>query len=171
MVRKSPLLADPWCLRTFHSCEKFMKIMKIPRVPPFFIEGYEQHGIIHFNPISGALGVNWKLQPHQHINLSQIYQYKHVWEWQVNFYTVKWPVDILISWSQFFKAALVNIFILTMGNVKGVAHSDDPTENNLQTLQFPSALRSILASLSSLFKFYAPVFSTLINLASVKILW
>ncbi len=53
------------------------------------------------------------------------------------------------------KAALINIFILTANqktvcNVKGVTHSDAPTEHYHLTLLFPSALRSILVSFSSL---------------------
>ncbi len=60
-----------------------------------------------------------------------------------------------------FKAALINIFVLTIDqmtlcNVKGVPGSDEPTENYHPTLQFPSALRSILASFSSLFWFSGP---------------
>ncbi len=40
---------------------------------------------------------------------------------------------------------------MAMCNVKGVAHISEPTENYHQTLQFPSALQSVLASLSLLF--------------------
>ncbi len=47
-----------------------------------------------------------------------------------------------------FKAALINIFIVTMDqiitfNVKGVAHSDKRTENYPQALQFTTALQSL----------------------------
>ncbi len=59
------------------------------------------------------------------------------------------------------KAAIINIFILvvdqmTICNVKVVNDSDEPTENYYPTLKFPSAVRSILLSLSSLFWFYGP---------------
>lgn len=44
--------------------------------------------------------------------------------------------------------AKINIFVLTMDqmtvNVKGVASSDDPTENSYPTLQFPFALWRVL---------------------------
>ncbi len=53
------------------------------------------------------------------------------------------------------KAALSNIFVCTTGeinicNVRGVTCGDKPTESYHQTLQFPSALQSILALSSSL---------------------
>lgn len=56
------------------------------------------------------------------------------------------------------KAALINMFALTMDqmttcNVKGVTHTDKTTETYHQTLQFPPALWSTLASFSSLFCF------------------
>ncbi len=56
------------------------------------------------------------------------------------------------------KAALINIFISSMEKmttciVKDVAHCDKPTDNLLLTLQFPSALWSILASFISLIWF------------------
>ncbi len=57
-----------------------------------------------------------------------------------------------IAWyglKEWLKAALINIFILTMDqitlcNVKSVAHNVEPTENYLPTLQLPSALRLLV---------------------------
>ncbi len=59
------------------------------------------------------------------------------------------------------KAAIINIFILTMDqmtvcNVKGVAHSDELTENYCSTLQFLSTLRSFSAPFILLFWFLRP---------------
>ena len=56
----------------------------------------------------------------------------------------------LQAWFAWLKAALINIFILTvdqmtMCNVKGVACSDEPTENYHSNLQFPPALQTVLA--------------------------
>lgn len=45
---------------------------------------------------------------------------------------------------------------MTMCYAKGVAQGDEATENDHLPLQFLSALRSILASLSTLFWFYGP---------------
>lgn len=45
---------------------------------------------------------------------------------------------------------------MTVCNVKGGAPSDKPTENYYPTLQFLSALGSVLASFSSLLWFYGP---------------
>ncbi len=57
-----------------------------------------------------------------------------------------------------FKAALINIFILTMDQktVQLERGAHELTENYHTTLQFPSALWSVLLSLSSLFWFYGP---------------
>lgn len=59
------------------------------------------------------------------------------------------------------KGAPFSIFILAMDqmtacNVKGITHTEKPTENYHQTLQFLSALQSVLASFSSLFWCYRP---------------
>lgn len=56
----------------------------------------------------------------------------------------------------FIKGAIFNIFILaidemTIHNVKGVTQNDKITENYHPTPKCPPALRSISASLSSLF--------------------
>ena len=40
---------------------------------------------------------------------------------------------------------------MTMWNVRGVTRSDEHMENYHQTLQLPSALKSLIASFSSLF--------------------
>lgn len=42
-----------------------------------------------------------------------------------------------------------------MFNVQHITQSDEPTENCHSTLQFPSALQSIVASFSSLFRIYS----------------
>lgn len=78
-----------------------------------------------------------------------------------------------INGSHSFKAASNQYFYITC-NVKGV--TDKVTENNLPTLQFPSALQSVLSSFCSLFLFlrlassptllFWPALVTLVNLIS-----
>ena len=59
--------------------------------------------------------------------------------------------------------SIVAIDQMTIGNVKGVTSSDEPTENHHLTLQFPSALQSFLESFSSLFWFSSTIPSNLIS--------
>lgn len=76
--------------------------------------------------------------------------------WTVRFLSELEHVEV--EFAHFIKAAIINLFILTMDqitmcNMKGVTHNDEPTGNYHLTLLFPSTLLSILVPFSLLFWF------------------
>lgn len=75
--------------------------------------------------------------------------YEHTSRWKINVYS-EIPTWNLLT------AAVINIwtlaiYLITMCNMKGVAHKEKATKNYHPVLQFISALRSILASFSTLY--------------------